>query len=127
MRNDASRLLLLTALLAAGCVSPDACPATEAGAEPDTVQLVCESPMSIPAFLRLAQRHTGRIYTYDARVVEGVEVSWLGTVRCARDRVDEFVQTMLYVKGFALQRRQQGENDVLEVVGLRSSEPAKTV
>ena len=127
MRNDARRLLLLAPLLAAGCVSPDARGATTVGAGPDTVQLVCESPMSIPEFLRLAQRHTGRIYTYDARVVEGVEVSWLGTVRCAPDRVDEFVQTMLYVKGFALQRRQQGDNDVLEVVGLRSGEPAKTL
>jgi len=48
-------------------------------------------------------------------------------MRCRKDDLLSFVQTMLYVKGFALQRRQQGENDVLEVVGLRSSEPAKTV
>jgi hypothetical protein len=106
--------------LAGACAGPAT---STAPAEEVRVELVCEAPMSIPDFLRFAQRQTGRIYTYDARAVEGVEVSWIGVLWCERGRLDGFVETMLRLRGFALQRRQQGDLGVLEVVRIEPGKP----
>ncbi|MGC6487636.1 MAG: hypothetical protein ACON4Z_08330 [Planctomycetota bacterium] len=99
--------------LASGCATGDsATPSPE-------LSLVCEQPMTVLEFLQFAQRRTGRIYVLRADVAPEARISWVGTLRCREDEFEQFVQTMLHVKGLALQRRQHGETELLEVVSLR--------
>ena len=106
---------LLVALgLASGC-------ATDDGATPSPeLSLVCEQPMTVLEFVQFAQRRTGRVYVLRAEVAPEARISWLGTLRCRADEFEQFVQSMLYMKGLALQPRQHGDVELLEIVSLRA-------
>ncbi|MCK5943376.1 MAG: hypothetical protein KAI24_15450 [Planctomycetes bacterium] len=111
-------LVLSLALLGAAALATG-CAATGSGtapAEQPVLTMSCERPMPIADFVKWAQQVTGRIYVYDRRVVTDAEISWVGDVKCTKGEVEQFVQTMLLVKGFAVQPRQQGEIEVLEIV-----------
>lgn len=86
----------------------------------DRVTVSCESPMPVSEFLKLAQLVTGGRYTFH-RDHADTEVSWLGTVTCDRKEFNEFVKMMLQTKGLALELRQQGGNELLEVCAIKPS------
>ena len=106
---------LLVALgLASGCATGD-------GVTPSPeLSLVCEQPMTVLEFVQFAQRQTGRVYVLRADVAPEARISWVGTLRCREDEFEQFVQTMLYIKGLTLQPRQHGDVELLEIVSLRA-------
>ena len=110
--------LLIASALLWGCATPAGDPRGEASTE--SLELVCEAPMPLLEFVKWAQQRTGRIFVLRSKPAPDVEISWIGTMRCRKDDLLSFVQTMLYVKGYALQPRQQGDLEVLEVVSLRA-------
>jgi hypothetical protein len=110
--------LFVASALFWGCATPAEGARGEASTE--SLELVCEEPMPLREFVKWAQQRTGRIFVLPAKPARDVEISWIGTLRCRKDDLLSFVQTMLYVKGYALQPRQQGDLEVLEVVSLRA-------
>lgn len=115
-----SLLLFGGSLLVSGCASTKV-DATQQdppvwAVDADELTFSCEQPMQVGDFLEWAQQVTGNVYTYDRRVADDVEISWVGTMKCKKGEVGDFVQTMLYVKGLAVQQRSQGGIQVLEVV-----------
>lgn len=49
------------------------------------------------------------------------EVSWVGSLTCDRQVLHQFVETMLYTKGLAVESRQQGGIEVLAVRAIKPS------
>ena len=81
--------------------------------------------MQLPEFIKWAQEVTGRRFTFNAQELAsgssaGSTVSFLGTFRIKRERFQEdffsFFQTMLYIKGFAIVPRGEGDLELLEIV-----------
>ena len=89
-----------------------------AGEEGDTVSVSCESPVPLSEFLKMAQLITQGRYTFH-RDDADAEISWVGKLTCDRKDFGEFVQTMLYVKGLALESRQHGDSEILEVIAIK--------
>ena len=86
--------------------------------EGDTVSVSCESPMPLSEFLKMAQLVTQGRYTFH-RDDGDAEISWVGKLTCDRKEFSEFVQTMLFVKGLALESRQHGDSEILEVIAIK--------
>lgn len=86
--------------------------------EGDTVSVSCESPVPLSEFLKMAQLITQGRYTFH-RDDADAEISWVGKLTCDRKDFGEFVQTMLYVKGLALESRQHGDSEILEVIAIK--------
>jgi len=103
---------LAAVTLSAGCATGEGAPA------PRELVLECERPMTVLEFLKYVQVRTGRIYLLRAEVDPDARIEWVGTLRCDEQQFEQFVQTMLYIKGLALQPRQDGELELLEVVSL---------
>lgn len=81
--------------------------------------------MELIEFIKWAQEVTGKRFTFNAQEfgaggATGNTVSFLGTFRIKRERFQEdfysFFQTMLYIKGFAVVPRGEGDLELLEVV-----------
>ena len=86
--------------------------------EGDTVSVTCASPMPVGEFLKMAQLVTNHMYTFRKDEAVG-EVSWIGSLTCDRAEFGEFVETMLHTKGLAVQARQQGDIEFLEVRAIK--------
>jgi hypothetical protein len=64
-------------------------------------------------FVKLAQRLTGRVFTFSEKEIAGAEpVKFTGSVHMKKDAFLPFFQTMLYVKGFATRIRDEGDAEV---------------
>ena len=81
--------------------------------------------MELTEFIKWAQEVTGKRFTFNAQELGsgstvGSSVSFLGTFRIRRDCFQEdfysFFQTMLYIKGFAVVPRGEGDLELLEIV-----------
>ena len=81
--------------------------------------------MELVHFVKWAQEVTGRRFTFNPQELTGGSsagstVSFLGTFRIKRDRFQEdffsFFQTMLYIKGYAIVPRGDGDLELLEIV-----------
>lgn len=81
--------------------------------------------MQLPHFVKWAQEVTGKRFTYNIdELTSGSSarntVSFLGTFRIKRERFQEdfysFFQTMLYIKGYAVVPRGDGDLELLEIV-----------
>jgi general secretion pathway protein D len=81
--------------------------------------------MPLTEFIKWAQEVTNKRFTYNPTELttgstQGSVVSFLGTFRIKRDRFEEdffsFFQTMLYIKGFAVVPRGDGDLEMLEIV-----------
>jgi len=81
--------------------------------------------MELAEFIKWAQEVTGKRFTFSTQELgsgstQGSAVSFLGTFRIKRDRFQEdfysFFQTMLYIKGFAIVPRGEGDLELLEIV-----------
>lgn len=81
--------------------------------------------MDLAEFIKWAQEVTGKVFTYNDQDLAqggqaGQKVTFLGTLRIKRARFKEdfysFFQTMLYIKGFALVPRGEGDLEILEVL-----------
>ena len=120
-----SLLLLGGSLFVSGCASSKA-EATQQDAvvwaAGDTTELVfsCEEPMPVLDFIKWAQMATGRRFVVNAQMVKDTEISLVGEIRCRKDQVGPFIETMLYTKGLALKQRNHGDLEVLEVVAIES-------
>ncbi|MFT4515027.1 MAG: hypothetical protein ACI89X_000092 [Planctomycetota bacterium] len=84
----------------------------------DAVSVSCKSPIPVSEFLKMAQLVTHGRYTFH-RDDADTEVSWVGNLTCDRTEFNEFVKTMLYTKGLALESRQQGDNEFFEVCAIK--------
>lgn len=83
--------------------------------------------MELAEFIKWAEEITGRRFTFNQQDLltagQGTgPVSFLGTLRFQRDRFRDdffaFFQTMLYIKGFALVPRGEGDLEILEIVSM---------
>ena len=81
--------------------------------------------MGLPEFIKWAQLVTGKRFTFNPQELTsgstaGSTVSFLGTFRIKKDRFQEdfysFFQTMLYIKGYAVVPRGEGDLELLEIV-----------
>jgi general secretion pathway protein D len=81
--------------------------------------------MELTHFVKWAQEVTGKRFTYNIQELTGGSsagstVSFLGTFRIKRERFQEdfysFFQTMLYIKGYAVVPRGDGDLELLEIV-----------
>ncbi len=83
--------------------------------------------MEMSEFIKWAQEVTGKRFTFslndlNSGAAGGNTVSFLGTFRIKRSRFTEdfysFFQTMLYIKGFAVVPRGEGDLEILEIVAM---------
>lgn len=83
--------------------------------------------MELIEFIKWAQEVTGKAFTFNANELTGAgqsagTISFLGTLRIKRERFKEdfysFFQTMLYIRGFAVVPRGEGDLEVLEIVSM---------
>ncbi|MGK0264501.1 MAG: type II secretory pathway component GspD/PulD (secretin), partial [Planctomycetota bacterium] len=81
--------------------------------------------MELPEFIKWAQLVTGKRFTFNTQEISsgssaGSTVSFLGTFRIKKERFQEdfysFFQTMLYIKGYAVVPRGEGDLELLEIV-----------
>ena len=81
--------------------------------------------MELTEFVKWAQEVTGKRFTYNVQqltggATAGSTVSFLGTFRIKRDQFEKdffsFFQTMLYIKGFAVVPRGEGDLELLEII-----------
>jgi general secretion pathway protein D len=81
--------------------------------------------MELTEFIKWAQEVTGKRFTFTGNELQaagqgGSTISFLGTFRFKRDRFQEdfysFFQTMLYIRGFAVVPRGEGDLELLEIV-----------
>ncbi|MCK5942191.1 MAG: hypothetical protein KAI24_09495 [Planctomycetes bacterium] len=102
-------------------------PVMEIDEETDTIAFSMNESngMQLTEFIKWAQEVTGKRFTYNAQELvsgssAGSTVSFLGTFRIKRDQFAEdfysFFQTMLYIKGFAVVPRGDGDLELLEIV-----------
>ncbi|MEO6595570.1 MAG: secretin N-terminal domain-containing protein [Planctomycetota bacterium] len=83
--------------------------------------------MELSEFIKWTQEVTGRRFTFSLNELQGAgqggsTISFLGTFRIKRDRFADdffsFFQTMLYIKGFAVVPRGEGDLEMLEIVNM---------
>ncbi len=82
--------------------------------------------MEMPEFIKWTERTTGKRFVFNetelAAVGTGSRISFIGTLRLKKDRFRDdffsFFQTMLYIKGFALVPRGEGDLELLEIVNM---------
>jgi general secretion pathway protein D len=83
--------------------------------------------MELTEFIKWAQEVTGKRFVFSPNDLVtagqgGNTVSFLGTFRIKRERFQEdfyaFFQTMLYIKGFAVVPRGEGDLELLEIVSM---------
>ncbi|MEC7725943.1 MAG: secretin N-terminal domain-containing protein, partial [Planctomycetota bacterium] len=102
-------------------------PVMEVDEATDTIAFSMNESNGMPLveFVKWAQEVTGKRFTYTATELQnggsqGNSVSFLGTFRIKRARFQEdffsFFQTMLYIKGFAVVPRGDGDLEMLEIV-----------
>ena len=81
--------------------------------------------MDLIEFVKWAQEVTGKRFTFNPQELTsgssaGSKISFLGTFKIRKDRFAEdfysFFQTMLYIKGFAVVPRGEGDLELLEIV-----------
>ena len=128
-------LLMLSGLAPSAAAQPPTTTAPDAGAKPrmvvdeesDTIAFSMNESngMELPEFVKWAQEVTGKRFTYNAQQLTsgsttGSTVSFLGTFRIKRSRFQQdfysFFQTMLYIKGFAVVPRGEGDLELLEII-----------
>ena len=85
-----------------------------------TISLRDDAGIPLKDLVKIANRITGKVFTFSAQEIEGVSVRLVGTVRVAQDRFFGFFQTILYIKGFACVIRGEGSHEVVELVRMRS-------
>ena len=81
-----------------------------------TISLAEDASIPLKDLIKIANRITGKAFTFTAQEVEGVSVRLVGTVRVAQDRFFGFFQTMAYIKGFACVIRGQGGHEIVELI-----------
>ncbi|MBL9076055.1 MAG: hypothetical protein JNL08_01045 [Planctomycetes bacterium] len=104
-------------------------PRMEVDAATDTIAFSMNenNGMELTEFIKWAQEVTGRAFTFNQQELQTAgqgagTVSFLGTLRIKRERFKEdfysFFQTMLYIKGFAVVPRGEGDLEMLEIVSM---------
>ena len=97
----------------------------------DTISFAMDREgMEILDFIKWTQQVTGKRFTFNPQELiagssSGSKVHFLGTFRIKRDRFQQdfysFFQTMLYIKGFAVIPRGEGNLELLEIVLMRGA------
>jgi len=80
--------------------------------------------MELPEFIEWAQEVTGKRFTFNRQELmaghSGSKVNFIGSYNLRRDSFRDdffsFVQTMLYIKGFAIIPRGEGDRELLQIV-----------
>ena len=81
-----------------------------------TISVREDANIRLTDLVKIANRITGKAFTFSAQELEGIEVRLVGTVRVAQDRFFGFFQTMAYIKGFACVIRGQGGHEIVELI-----------
>ncbi|MCA8950465.1 MAG: hypothetical protein KDE27_13250 [Planctomycetes bacterium] len=97
--------------------------------DPNTNEVVVSmsenNGLELPEFIKWAQLVTHRAFTYDDGEIRnqasgGGRVTFLGSLRFKRENFERdffsFFQTMLYIKGFAIVPRGEGDLEILEII-----------
>jgi general secretion pathway protein D len=89
--------------------------------EGDRISLSVNENTGLPIvdFIKLAERITGRRFTFTATDFANTEanaINWIGTVQLQREEFYGFFQTMLYIKGFSCVPRGEGNTEIVELV-----------
>ena len=110
-------LALLCALLPANLRGQDEPPYT-VDVRDGVVSISVPDGGGIPMkdFVKIAQRVTGKLFTFTPQELEGVSVRCVGTARVAQERFFGCFQTMAYIKGFACVLRGEGSHEVVELI-----------
>jgi len=82
--------------------------------------------MELIEFVKWAEQVTGKKFTFNTTDLQGGQtagpITFLGTLRIKRERFKDdffsFFQTMLYIRGFALLPRGEGDLELLEIVSM---------
>ena len=86
------------------------------------------SGLELPEFVKWAQVVTKRVFTFNENEMMnqaqgGSRVTFLGSLRFKRATFDKdffsFFQTMLYIKGFAIVPRGEGDLEILEIISTK--------
>ena len=110
---------LLGLLLLASCAANPTPGGTASVSVKDDVVSISAPDGGIPLadFIKLAQRLTGRGFTYRTEdLADSPGISWIGTVRMRQSEFFEFFQNMLYVRGFECVSRGTGQGERIEIV-----------
>ncbi len=133
-------LVLLTVVLAAAPLAaqndppggnqgagqdPGGQPLMEVDGDTIVVSMSESSGLELPEFVKWAQVVTKRVFTFNENEMMnqaqgGSRVTFLGSLRFKRATFDKdffsFFQTMLYIKGFAIVPRGEGDLEILEII-----------
>jgi len=100
-----------------------------AGSEPMTMTVdgdqialsVDDRGLPVTDFVKVAQQLTGKVFTYSAEDLERGDprIRFIGTMKVEKDKFYDVFQTLLYIKGFGCEVRDQGGTEVVEIVALR--------
>ncbi len=81
-----------------------------------TISVPDSGGLPMKDFVKIAQRVTGKLFTFTPQEVEGVSVRFIGTARVSQARFFGSFQTMAYIKGFACVLRGEGSHEVVELI-----------
>ena len=125
-------LLLFGLIPSLTAQDPPAKPIIEFDEDTDTMAFAMNESngMQLPEFIKWAQLVTNKRFTFNTQEITsgssaGSTVSFLGTFRIKKERFQEdfysFFQTMLYIKGYAVVPRGEGDLELLEIVMMTGS------
>ena len=119
-RFTTAAVLLAAVLLAAPVLAQQP---FELKTEGDSLTLtIGDDGIAMVEFVKLAERLTGRVFTFSKKEIAGAEpVKLIGSVRMKKDAFLSFFQTRLYVEGFATRIRDKGDTEVIEIISARRS------
>jgi len=120
-------VLVLLCSFASAQTDPPPTPRMVVDEDTDTIAFSMNETngMELTHFVKWAQEVTGKRFTFNPQELTGGSsagstISFLGTFRIKRDRFQEdffsFFQTMLYIKGYAIVPRGDGDLELLEIV-----------
>ncbi|MFT4515710.1 MAG: hypothetical protein ACI91B_004429, partial [Planctomycetota bacterium] len=104
--------------------------ANETGQDMVAISITKRDGMELTEFIKWAQEITGKRFTYNPQELaagssSGSKVNFIGTFQFPRKSFKQdfyaFFQTMLYIKGFAVIPRGEGDLEVLEIVMMQGT------
>ena len=118
------RVLATAAATVAIAAPAPVAPAPDTPVEQDDDSMVFsmkeQDGMALVDFIKWGQEVTGKRFTFNSQELAGGKVDFIGTFRFPRATFREdfysFFQTMLYIKGFAVIPRGEGDLELLEIV-----------
>ena len=78
-----------------------------------------DSGIPIQEFIKLAERVTGKAFTYSELSEDDTRIEFVGDIHLEPDGFFQFFQTMLYLQGYACILRGEGDDELVEIVKMQ--------